>query len=148
MNLSRKWLSTYVSIEDISDQSLADLLTSAGLEVEGFAPLVETNDVIIGYVLECHDHPDSDHLHVTKVDVGSEVLDIVCGAANVAKDQKVIVAKVGTTVGDLHIQPIKLRGVLSSGMICSYKELGVPEKFISEEQSEGIAVLEADAPIG
>ena len=148
MNLSRKWLSTYVDIHDISDQKLADVLTNAGLEVEGYSSLVKTTDVIIGHVLECHDHPDSDHLHVTKVNVGSEILDIVCGAANVAKDQKVIVAKVGIKVGDLLIQPIKLRGVLSSGMICSYNELGVPEKFISEEQSEGIAVLEADAPIG
>lgn len=148
MNLSMKWLSHYVDLSDTNAEALADLLTNAGLEVESIDPFIKRTNLIIGHVLTCEDHPDSDHLHVTTVDVGNEVLDIVCGAANVAANQKVIVAKVGAQIGDLTIKPVKLRGVPSNGMICSYQELGIADKFIPNDQVTGIAVLAQDAPIG
>lgn len=148
MNLSMKWLSHYVDLQNITAETLAETLTNAGLEVETIDTLVKRTNLVIGQVLECVDHPDSDHLHVTKVDVGDEVLDIVCGAANVATNQKVIVAKEGAQIGDLVIKPVKLRGVPSNGMICSYQELGIQDKFILADQQSGIAVLADDAPVG
>ncbi len=143
-----KWLSQYVDVSQISAQDIADKLTNAGLEVEKIIPLVKTKGLVIGHVLTCANHPDSDHLHITTVDVGNEVLDIVCGASNVDTNQKVIVAKIGIQVGDLLIKPVKLRGQPSNGMICSYQEIGVPEKFIGENPVDGIVVLHQDAPIG
>src|SRR5690554_738100 len=147
MNVSMKWLNQYVDVSDVSPIKIAEILTNAGLEVEKVEPLVKTQGLVVGHVLTCVDHPDSDHLHVTTVDVGNEVLDIVCGASNVAANQKVIVAKIGTQVGDLLIKPVKLRNQPSNGMICSYQEIGVPEKYFNQEQS-GIALLDDDAPIG
>lgn len=148
MNVSMKWLSHYVDLHDITAEALGDILTNAGLEVETIQSLVPRTNITIGHVLECVNHPDSDHLHVTKVDVKDEVLDIVCGAANVAAGQKVIVAKLGAQIGDLVIKPVKLRGVPSNGMICSYQELGIQEKFIPVDQQKGIAVLDESAPVG
>lgn len=148
MRISRKWLSQYMDISDLSIQTLADKITLAGLEVEGIEYLSQGTNLVIGYVEECIDHPDSDHLHCTKVNVGDEVLDIVCGAPNVAVGQKVIVAKVGAKLPDGEIKAGSIRGQVSNGMICSLLELGVDAHLLSDEQKEGIEVLDADAPVG
>lgn len=95
-------------------------------DIEKISPDL-THKFVIGHVDEIEPHPDSDHLHVAQVDVGTEVLQIVCGAPNVDKNQKVVVAKVGAFMPDgLYIKPSELRGVASNGMICSKKELGLP----------------------
>jgi tRNA-binding protein len=99
----------------------------------------------IGQVLSCEEHPDSDHLHVCKVDVGNAVLDIVCGAPNVVKGMKTVVAMPGTMMFDgSEIVPSELRGVASSGMLCSPRELHLD----NAPQVRGLIVLESDAPVG
>lgn len=104
------------------------------------------NKFVVGYVQECRPHDDSDHLHVTQTLVGNdEVLQIVCGAKNIAAGQKVVVAKPGAIMpGGLVIWPGELRGVESNGMICSAKELDLPK----EQHGEGILVLPEDAVVG
>lgn len=149
MRLSINWLKEYVNLDGITPEELADKLTVAGLEVEEISRMAEGTNLVIGKVLTCEEHPDSDHLHVTTVDVGDEVLNIVCGAPNVAAGQKVIVSKVGAKLaGGFEIKPAKVRGVESNGMICSLSELGVDKKAQTEEQLSGIYVFEDDAPVG
>ncbi len=151
MKISYNWLKQYVDI-DISAEKLAELLTFGGLEVED-VEVVETikgglNNYVVGHVLTCEMHPNSDHLHITTVDVGLEqALNIVCGAPNVAAGQKVIVAKVGAKVYTsddecFEIKRSKLRGELSEGMICSEKELCL------SENNDGIMVLDESAVVG
>ena len=137
MLLSLKWLREFVPYEG-SAEELGEKLTMLGLELdELIRPFKELEELVVGHVLECAKHPDSDHLSVCKVDVGSEVLDIVCGAPNVAKGQYVVVAPVGATLpGGLTIKKAKLRGQPSNGMICSERELG-----LSDDHS-GIMALE------
>lgn len=97
MRTSRKWLSQYMDLSDLSLEELAEKITNAGLEVEAAYPLSSGTNLVIGQVVECEMHPDSDHLHITKVDLGDEIVQIVCGAPNVAEGQKVIVAKPGVS---------------------------------------------------
>lgn len=136
MLLSLKWLREFVPYTG-SAEELGEKLTMLGLELDELVrPYKELEELIVGHVVECAPHPDSDHLSVCKVDVGTEVLDIVCGAPNVAKGQYVVVAPVGATLpGGLVIKKAKLRGQPSHGMICSERELG-----LSEDHS-GIMVL-------
>ena len=144
MLLSMQWLREFVPYEG-SAEALGDRLTMLGLELEEIVrPFDAIKDIVVGYVAECEPHPDSDHMHVCKVDAGQgELLDIVCGAPNVARGQKVPVALVGTTMpGGLVIKKAKLRGQPSHGMICSERELG-----LSEDHS-GILVLPEDTPVG
>ncbi len=148
MKISRRWLDQLVDVSDIETTVLADTLTGAGHEVESIEPLVIGNNLVIGHILECVDHPDSDHLHVCQVDVGEQTLQIVCGAPNVAQGQKVIVAKVGAQLEGLKIKESTIRGVESFGMICSLKELALDEKFIPETSLTGIEVLGDDAIVG
>lgn len=150
MNVSYNWLKKYVDV-NIDSATLSSLLTSIGLEVDS---MEETQSIkggleglVVGKVLSCEAHPNSDHLHVTKVDVGGEQpLDIVCGAPNVAAGQKVIVATVGTVLYDgdqsFTIKPSKLRGVPSNGMICAEDEIGVGTDH------SGIIVLPEDVEVG
>lgn len=142
MLLSRKFLNRYVDIKDVSSEELAQRLTSAGLEVEGIEPLITGTNLVVGYVLECVAHPDSEHLNVCQVDLGDRVEQIVCGASNVAQGQHVVVAQNGSVLKDMVIKPTQIRGVESNGMICSFNELGVADKFQPEGQKEGIIVLE------
>ena len=95
MNLSLNWLSNFVDLSNLDEQTIIDKIIKAGFEVEEVKKLGEGTNLTVGKVIECHNHPDSDHLHVTKVDIGDEVLDIVCGAPNCREGIKVIVAKVG-----------------------------------------------------
>ena len=128
MKLSYKWLSEYVDLSGISPEELARRMTTAGLEVEGVEAVASGTNLVIGEVLECWDHPDSDHLHVTKVRVGDnpeDVYQIVCGAPNVRAGLKVVVAMVGSQLPGGKILARNVRGQDSNGMICSLNELGV-----------------------
>ena len=150
MNISYKWLRRYIDLQDDA-QTVAKILTSIGLEV-GTVEEVETikgglKGLVVGEVLTCVPHPNSDHLHITTVNVGeAEPLPIVCGAPNVAAGQKVIVATVGTVLYDgdqsFTIKKGKLRGEDSWGMICAEDEIGVGTDHA------GIIVLPADTPVG
>ena len=150
MNISYNWLKDYLDF-DLSPQATADALTSTGLETEGLNEVQSIKGglegLVIGEVLTCEPHPNSDHLHLTTVNIGSdEPLNIVCGAPNVAASQKVVVATVGTTLytddGEFKIKRSKIRGEESLGMICSEIEIGVGTSHA------GIIVLPEDAPVG
>ncbi|MBO6257718.1 MAG: phenylalanine--tRNA ligase subunit beta [Succinivibrio sp.] len=143
MRVNKNWIDEWVD-SGLSTQELCDRITMAGLEVDTFEPVCgDFSKVVVGEVLDCVEHPDSDHMHVTKVNVGTgEELQIVCGAPNVRKGLKVCASVVGAHVGDLSIKPAKLRGVESYGMLCSYRELGMAE------ESDGIVELPDDAPVG
>ena len=151
MVISYKWLREYVDT-DLTPNELDDLLTFSGLEVEGVEK-IETirgglEHVVIAQVLTCEPHPDSDHLHLTTVDVGGErPLNIVCGAPNVAAGQKVVCAQIGTKIytSDTEFYEIKkgkLRGAVSEGMLCAADELQLGSNH------DGIMVLPDDAPVG
>ncbi|MBR2824798.1 MAG: phenylalanine--tRNA ligase subunit beta [Solobacterium sp.] len=148
MKLSYKWLNEYIDLSDITPYELADKMTTAGLEVEGVEPMAQGTNLVIGEVLECVDHPDSDHLHVTQTRVGDEVLQIVCGAPNCRKGLKVIVALNGAELPGGKITTKPVRGQESNGMLCSLMELGVDKHWLSEVQLSGIEELPEDAPVG
>lgn len=168
MNISYKWLKDYLKF-DLSPEQTSAALTSIGLETEGIEE-IETirgglKGLVVGYVLTCEVHPDSDHMHITTVDLGDAqwvkdaygnnctisdeghvIAQIVCGAPNVAAGQKVIVATLGTVLYDgdksFTIKKAKLRGVNSNGMICASDEIGVGTDH------SGIMVLPEDTPLG
>ena len=139
--ISLNWVNDYVDIKDEDKKELAVKITKAGINVEK----VETNyinNLVIGKVEECIDHPDSDHLHVCKVNVGDKTVQIVCGAPNVKKGIKVIVALPGCILpGNFEIKAGKIRGEESNGMICALFELGVEEKT-EENYNKGIHIVE------
>ena len=150
MNISYKWLKDYVDF-DLTPQEVCDALTSTGLEVDALEEVQSIRGglkgLYVGKVLTCEAHPNSDHLHVTTVDLGKgEPSQIVCGAPNVAAGQKVIVADLGCVLYDgdqeFQIKKSKLRGVESCGMICAEDEIGVGTSH------DGIIVLPEDAPVG
>ena len=148
MKLSTNFLKDYVDI-DVDLHTLAEDMTKVGNEYDSAENLINATNLVIGEVLECEMHPDSDHLHVCKVNIKDEVLQIVCGAPNVRKGLKVIVALPGAKLpGGVTINKSMKRGVESNGMLCSIAELGVESKFLSAEDKEGIHELPADAPIG
>ncbi|QOR00846.1 phenylalanine--tRNA ligase subunit beta [Campylobacter sp. 2014D-0216] len=137
MIISRNWLSEWIDLSEISTQTIINTLNSIGLEVDSFKSVKAPEKVVVGKVLEKVKHENSDKLNICKVDVGSEVLQIVCGAKNVDKDQFVAVSLVGAVLpGGLEIKPAKLRGVESMGMICSSSELGFGKS------NDGIMVLD------
>ena len=149
MKLSRKFLSDYIDLdENLSIKQIAEDMTSIGNEYDSCGSLIPATNLTIGHVLECQDHPDSDHLHVCKVDIGTEVLDIVCGAPNCRKDLKVVVAKVGAQLPGGEIKAGMIRGCASNGMLCAKSELGLDSKFLKEEDYKGIIELGDDAKIG
>ena len=148
MIISRKWLQQYVDISDLSIEEVADKLTNSGSEVEGIEKMSQGTNLVIGHVISCKDHPDSDHLHVCEVDLGDQVTQIVCGAPNVAAGQKVIVACVGAMLPGGEIKAGVIRGQESNGMICSLLELGVDPHQLDEDSKNGIEVLDEDAPVG
>ncbi len=150
MNISYKWLKEYVDF-DLTAQQVCDALTSTGLEVDALEEVQSIKGglkgLYVGKVLTCEPHPNSDHLHVTTVDLGKgEPSQIVCGAPNVAAGQKVIVADLGCVLYDgdqeFVIKKSKLRGVESNGMICAEDEIGVGNDH------SGIIVLPEDAVVG
>ena len=143
MIFNKQWIDEWVE-NNLDAQQLSDMITMAGLEVDSISDVADNFDkVVVGKVLECVPHPDSDHMHVTKVDVGNnEIFQIVCGAPNCRAGLKVCVSLIGAHVNGITIKKAKLRGVESNGMLCSYKELGMAE------ESDGIIELPADAPLG
>ena len=147
MKLSYNWLKDYLEC-GLTPQQIADAMTDIGIEVDGVEEQEEIPGglagVVVAHVLECVPHPDSDHLHITKVDDGSpEPVTVVCGAPNVAAGQKVLFARIGTVLpGDFKIKKSKIRGVESFGMICAEDELGIGGDH------SGIKVLPEDAPVG
>ncbi len=151
MKISYNWLKDFINT-DKTPEEISQILTGIGLEVESLEKVQAVpgglEGLVIGYVKTCADHANSDHLHVTTVDVGgAEDLHIVCGAANVAEGQKVVVATVGTTVYPTSGEPFtikksKIRGELSEGMICAEDEIGLGQSH------EGIMILANDAVVG
>lgn len=145
--ISLNWVKDYVDIESEDLKELAVKITKAGINVEK----VITNHIdhlVIGEVLECVDHPNSDHLHICKVNVGNEVTQIVCGASNVRAGIKVIVALPGAILpGNFEIKKGNIRGEESNGMICALFELGLEEKT-EENYNKGIHELDSNAPVG
>ena len=147
MKISYNWLKDYLEC-DLTPAALAEALTSIGLEVDSLEQVEEIpgglKGVIVAEVVECVEHPDSDHLHITKLNTGeAELLQVVCGAPNVAAGQKVLLATVGTVLGeDFKIKKSKIRGVESFGMICAEDELGIGESH------DGIMVLDPEAVVG
>ncbi|MGP4041643.1 phenylalanine--tRNA ligase subunit beta [Gracilibacillus sp. D59] len=150
MYVSLNWLKNYVDIDQLSPEDLAERITKSGIEVEGLERFASpANNVVVGYVESCEKHPNADKLNLCQVNVGDETLQIICGAPNIAKGQKVAVAKPGAVLpGNFKIKKAKLRGVESNGMICSLQELGVEEKFVPKEFASGIFVFPEDAEIG
>lgn len=149
MRLSKKFLSDYVDITNINMNDLAEKMVSAGNEYESIEKLCEVEGLVVGKVIECINHPDSDHLHICQVELGEEIKQIVCGAPNVKTDIKVIVAKVGAILpGGFVIKEATLAGTASEGMICSLEELGLDSKFLKEDDKIGIHVLDNDAIVG
>ena len=152
MNISYNWLKRYLKT-DLSAEEMATILTDIGLEVESFEKIESIRGglagVVVGEVLTCTDHPDSDHLHLTTVDVGGEApLQIVCGAPNCRQGLKVLCATVGAVLypnggeEEFKIKRSKIRGVESLGMLCAEDELGIGASH------EGIMELPADAKVG
>ena len=147
MKLSKNFVKDYVDI-DVDIKTLAEDMTKVGNEYDSAGKLLEATKLVVGEVKECKMHPDSDHLHVCKVDVGSEILDIVCGAPNVREGLKVIVALDGAELPGGTIKKGMIRGQVSNGMLCSMAELGLEHKFLDEEDKTGIHELPTDAPVG
>lgn len=152
MTISLNWLKEYIDINE-TPEKIAELLTDLGLEVEGIEEIggIKGNleGVVVGQVVACEKHPDADKLSLTKVDIGENTppLSIVCGAPNVAKGQKVVVATIGTTLyfsdgKELKIKEGKIRGAISQGMLCAEDELGIGTDH------SGIIILPADTLIG
>lgn len=149
MNISYSWLKQYIDF-NLTPGELADVLTSIGLETGGIEKVESVRGglrgIVIGKVLTCEKHPDSDHLHITTVDLGKgDPVQIVCGAPNVAAGQTVVVATIGTILYDgdkeFQIKKSKIRGVESFGMICAEDEIGVGTSH------DGIIVITGDAPV-
>jgi len=150
MKISYNWLRNYVDT-DLSPERMSEILTDTGLEVEGVEKIEAVKGglqgVCVGEVLTCEKHPDADRLKVTTVSVGTEILNIVCGAPNVAAGQKVIVATVGCTLypepdAPLKIKESKIRGALSQGMLCAEDELGLGHSH------DGILILDPATKVG
>lgn len=149
MKLSRKFVSDYIDIDDnITIKELAEDMTSIGNEYDSCGKLIPATNLVIGEVIECVNHPDSDHLHVCKVNVGNEVLQIVCGAPNVRTGLKVIVALDGANLPGGVIKKGIIRGQESNGMLCAMSELGLEHKFLTDKDIKGIHELPSDAKVG
>jgi len=141
MIVTKSWLNEWIDLEGISTQEIAKTFNSIGLEVDRIHEYRVPAKIVFGKVLECEKHPDADKLNICKVDIGSCVRQIVCGASNVRAGLNVVVATVGAVMpSGLAIKPVKLRGVDSEGMICSAGEIGLPDL------SKGI--MELDNSIG
>lgn len=150
MLVSLNELKKYVDISNLTAEEIANGLTFAGVEVEEVSSFASGTNLVIGEILECEKHPDSDHLHILKVNLGQKfgVEQIVCGAPNARTGLKVIVARVGSKLPDGEIKKGVIRGVESNGMCCSLLELGVDSKYLTEQQTKGIEELDSNAPVG
>ncbi len=137
MIISKNWLNEIIDLSNFSTEQICAKLNSIGLEVDSVANITIPDNIVVGYVKSCVKHENSDHLHVCEVDVGNKILQIVCGAKNATADIYVAVAMVGAVMPNgLEIKEAKLRGVQSSGMLCSSTELGLPKI------NDGIIILD------
>ncbi|MFA6801201.1 MAG: phenylalanine--tRNA ligase subunit beta, partial [Acholeplasmataceae bacterium] len=135
MTITKNLLNQFIEIP----KDILEITNQKIIEVDAFGLNNPSTDLVIGKVLTCEPHPNSDHLNITTVDLKDRVEKIVCGAANVAKGQYVIVAQVGSVLpGDFEIKASKIRGEESNGMICSLHELGFEEKMIPDDFKDGI----------
>ena len=149
MLVSLKEISKYVDLGGLSANDIAKRLTDAGIEVEEIKHFSEGTNLVIGEIISCEKLEKSDHLHCCKVNIGDDILSIICGAPNARVGLKVIVAKVGAKLPhDITIKQSKICGEDSYGMLCSLKELGVEDKYLKEEQIKGIEELPIDAKVG
>lgn len=150
MKVSYQWLCEHVDIRHVNPKDLADRLTRAGIAVDGVTPRTgKVSRLVTGEILKVTTHPNADKLHVCTVNVGEEEdLQIVCGASNVAVGQKVPTALVGGTLPGGGITKAMLRGVESSGMLCSAHEIGLESRLLPKEQTEGLYILPNDVPVG
>lgn len=151
MKVSYKWLKEYLDLSDVTPDELAEKMSRTGIEVDDVIyPGKGLSKIVVGETLSVVDYPDSDHLHVCQVNIGTEEpIQIVCGAPNVAAGQKVIVALHGARItGNAKIKKGKMRGQESNGMICSLAELGYSESVVSKKYADGIFVLPAEAVPG
>ncbi len=149
MKLSLNFVKDYIDLdENLTVEQIAEDMTAHSSEYDEAGKLINATNLIIGEVVECEEHPDSDHLHVCKVNIGTEILNIVCGAPNVRKGLKVIVAQVGAKLPEITIKKGMIRGQESNGMLCSMLELGLESKYVDEVDKIGIHELPEDAPVG
>ena len=144
MKLSLNWLSDFIDLSGLDTDAIVEQMVKCGFEVESIERMSQGTNLVVGKVIECTDHPDSDHLHLTKVDIGSEVLDIVCGAPNCREGLKVIVAKPGAELPGGVIKAGVIRGAASNGMLCSLKELGIEENLLAEDSASHNGIEELD----
>jgi len=137
MIVTRSWLNEFIDLSDISNEKLYETFNAIGLEVDSIKQIEIPQKVVIGKILSCEKHPDADKLNVCQIDIGTEVKQIVCGAANVVHAEYVAVATIGAVLpGDFKIKDAKLRGVESAGMVCASSELGLPDT------GKGIMILD------
>ncbi|MBT2569230.1 phenylalanine--tRNA ligase subunit beta [Planococcus sp. ISL-110] len=150
MLVSINWLKDYVNTQQLPPAELGEKITRSGIEVDAVIDRTQgMTNIVVGYVESCIKHPEADKLSICQVNVGDEISQIICGAPNIAADQKVIVARPGATLpGDIKIKKAKLRGEESHGMICSLQELGIEGKLVPKAYAEGIYVLPEDAETG
>ncbi len=150
MKLPICWLKEFADVGDASPEKIADALLGVGFEVEEIIYAGEgIENVVVGKVIECKPHENSDHLHVCMVDVSSEILQIVCGAPNVKTGDVVPCALVGAKLpGGIEIKKGQLRGVASYGMLCSGAELGIDDSVIDGAEADGLLQLPKDTPLG
>ena len=146
MLISRKWLEQYMDISDLSMEEIADKVTRAGFEVEAMYPMSQGTNLVIGEVLTCEPHPDSDHLHILKVDIKKDrLLNIVCGSFNAKVGLKVVVATENCFMpSGKQIIPGEVMGVFSEGMLCSGRELNID----GYENKKGLYILDDSYNVG
>ncbi len=149
MILSRNFINDYVNLDkDLDITTIGNDMTNIGNEYAEAKKIVDVDNLVIGHVLDVKKHPNADTLNVCKVDLGEEIVQIVCGATNVTKDIKVIVAKENTVLPGGVIKKSTIRGVESNGMICALRELGIDANVLADKDPEWIYVLESDAKAG
>jgi phenylalanyl-tRNA synthetase beta chain len=140
-SMLKQWVEIPENIYELTNQKI--------IEIDEFGPINPATKLVVGHVLTCVDHPNSDHLHVTTVDLGDRIEQIVCGAPNVEAGQYVIVAQNGSILpGNFEIKATKIRGVESNGMICSLKELGIDDKNAPEAHRTGIYTFDGIRDVG
>lgn len=150
MKFPISWLNDYLDMSGISAKEYAHELTMSGSKVEGVENIGDSiQNVVVGYLKEVTDHPDSDHLKICQVDLGDEVTQIVTGAQNIKAGDFVPVAKHGSILpGGIKIKKGKLRGEVSNGMLCSFEELGLSQEDVPYATADGILILDKEYPLG
>ena len=143
MKFKLNWINHFVDLSDKTPAEIYDALNSMGLEVEDFRKIGYGTNLVSAQVIKKEKHPDADKLNLCQVDLGNQIVQIVCGAHNFKEGDKVIVSKPGAILpGNFKIKESEIRGQKSMGMICSLKELGYPESILSKEDKSGIYVVE------